>query len=122
MTTTVVLGGDLEQIKIDGFPELLTEIDGDASLVVPADGSAELVTETDGDADLLQVLDGQASVVMAIREGAYPTYTGEVEITPNQSEQVLPTSETSVMSNIIIKPIPQNYGLITWNGSTITVS
>jgi hypothetical protein len=35
---------------------------------------------------------------------------------------VLATAEKVVTRNIVINPIPSNYGLITWNGSTLTVS
>lgn len=51
-----------------------------------------------------------------------PTYTGVVEVTPSPDEQVLETNEKYLTSNITVKPIPQNYGLITWDGTVITVS
>ena len=51
-----------------------------------------------------------------------PLYAGSVEITPSSEEQVLETNGTYLTSDITVKPIPQNYGLITWDGSTITVS
>lgn len=52
----------------------------------------------------------------------YPVYTGETEVTPTQETQVLSTAGTSVLNDIVINPIPSNYGLITWNGLTLTVS
>lgn len=53
----------------------------------------------------------------------YPAeYTGAVEVTPSSETQVLDTAEYYMKSNITIKPIPNNYGLITWDGSTLTVS
>ena len=73
--------------------------------------------------------EGQLENVMAGEFGlfsniskVYPIYDGATEITATSSEQVLQTENTAVLSNIIIKPIPNNYGLITWNGSVITVS
>lgn len=51
-----------------------------------------------------------------------PYYEGAYVITPSQEEQVLPTHEHSMIEDIIINPIPSNYGLITWNGSILTVS
>ncbi len=51
-----------------------------------------------------------------------PQYTGPTVITPTSSEQVLATSDKTILTDIIIEPIPSNYGLITWNGSTLTVS
>ena len=52
----------------------------------------------------------------------YPVYEGATTVTPSSSAQVLATEGHAVLSDIIIDPIPSNYGLITWNGSTLTVS
>ena len=50
------------------------------------------------------------------------TYTGAYEVTPTQSTQILETNGLKMTDNVTINPIPSNYGLITWNGSTLTVS
>lgn len=49
-------------------------------------------------------------------------YDGEYEITPTAEEQTIPIVGLVARQNITVNPIPSNYGLITWNGSTITVS
>lgn len=49
-------------------------------------------------------------------------YEGAYEITPNFETQILSTADKSLTENIIVYPIPSNYGLITWDGSTLTVS
>lgn len=49
-------------------------------------------------------------------------YTGPTTVTPTQSEQVLHTQDLYVIDDIVIEPIPNNYGLITWNGAVLTVS
>lgn len=51
-----------------------------------------------------------------------PDYHGSYEITPTQSTQILNVSDKRMAQDLVIKPIPSNYGLITWNGSTLTVS
>ena len=51
-----------------------------------------------------------------------PIYSGLYEVTPSSTEQVLETDAFYMNGNITINPIPSNYGLITWNGSTLTVS
>ena len=51
-----------------------------------------------------------------------PLYTGPLEVTPSQSTQVLATNGTRMDSDVTINPIPSNYGLITWDGSVLTVS
>lgn len=49
-------------------------------------------------------------------------YSGKTEFEPNREVQVAHTNGCSMYSDIVIKPIPKNYGLITYNGATITVS
>lgn len=58
---------------------------------------------------------------MMVRVDGTP-YTGQTAVIPSDTRQVLPTSGTLLTQDITIEPIPQNYGLITWNGSTLTVS
>ena len=76
----------------------------------------------DGELSLNIPMDGEVGTVMKVVEHDLPTYTGETVITPSTTEQVLATAEKVVTRNIVINPIPSNYGLITWNGSTLTVS
>lgn len=49
-------------------------------------------------------------------------YDGEYEVTPGQSPVILPTAGKTMARSVTVNPIPSNYGLITWNGSTLTVS
>lgn len=49
-------------------------------------------------------------------------YPGPFEFTPSQLTQEIQISGMMATSNITINPIPSNYGLITWNGSALTVS
>ncbi len=76
----------------------------------------------DGELSLNIPMDGEVGIITKVVEHDLPTYTGETNITPSTSEQVLVTAEKVVTRNIVINPIPSNYGLITWNGSTLTVS
>lgn len=53
----------------------------------------------------------------------YPNaYTGDYEVTPSAETQTIATSGLMMTGNVTVNPIPSNYGLITYNGSTITVS
>ncbi len=49
-------------------------------------------------------------------------YTGDYTFTPSDSTQTIETTGKRLTDDIVINPIPSNYGLITWNGSTLTVS
>ncbi len=54
--------------------------------------------------------------------GDIPIYQEEYEVTPSQEEQILHTDGHLLTSDVRVNPIPSNYGLITWNGSVLTVS
>lgn len=49
-------------------------------------------------------------------------YDGPTEVTPSGSTQTIEIANKKALENITINPIPSNYGLITWNGSELTVS
>lgn len=51
-----------------------------------------------------------------------PTYDGPTTVTPSLQTQTLETAGKQLVSNITVNPIPSNYGLITYNGSVLTVS
>ena len=75
----------------------------------------------------LEALENTIDIPIGVEEVrtvyVYPNqYEGETVIIPSLEEQVLDTAEKTVMEPIVIKPIPQNYGLITYNGNIITVS
>lgn len=76
----------------------------------------------DGEVSLNLHLDGTPEKIIKVTEYDLPVYEGETEITPESQTQVLQTSNKALTRNIVINPIPSNYGLITWNGSTLTVS
>lgn len=49
-------------------------------------------------------------------------YAGPYEITPAEDTQTIEIEHLMATQDIVINPIPSNYGLITWNGTTLTVS
>ncbi len=49
-------------------------------------------------------------------------YHGNYEFEPSPGYQRIETAGLTLAEDIIIDPIPSNYGLITWDGSTLTVS
>lgn len=49
-------------------------------------------------------------------------YIGEYEVTPSSETQTLDTTGKRMTRPVVVNPIPSNYGLITWNGSFLTVS
>ena len=64
-------------------------------------------------------VDGSLTIPEAILP---PSYSGPYTVTPSAEEQILQTEGKYMRGNITVDPVPSNYGLITWDGSTITVS
>lgn len=86
---------------------------------VVIDGDAILSMETDGDCALDLSCDGEAGIFVPV----YPNpYEGETVFTPSAQTQTVEVEGLMMPTNITINPIPSNYGLITWDGSTLTVS
>ena len=67
----------------------------------------------------LQGIQGTLTIPSAV---GVEIYDGEYEFTPTEDTQTVSIDNKMAVQDITINPIPNNYGLITWNGSTITVS
>ena len=76
----------------------------------------------DGELSLNVQIDGESANVIRVRDFVYPVYEGATEVTPSDTMQTLYTANRTLVTDIVINPIPSNYGLITWNGSALTVS
>ena len=50
------------------------------------------------------------------------TYKGSYEFTPTETTQTIEIANKRAAVDIIINPIPSNYGRITWNGSVLTIT
>ena len=87
------------------IPVSLTVSKTDYALKVSVD-EANIALEVDA---AVQIIDGDH-------------YTGEYTVTPTSYTQTLPTAGLVMEQDVTIDPIPSNYGLITWNGSFLTVS
>lgn len=65
---------------------------------------------------------GHVSSKIVVQEIQGEVYDGPYTITPSAETQIIPIIGKTARQNITVDPIPSNYGLITWNGSTLTVS
>lgn len=65
--------------------------------------------------------DCSVEVSSGVAVGGVP-YEGSYEVIPSREQQELPTEGRVMRRNVTVGAIPSNYGLITWNGSTLTVS
>lgn len=90
--------------------------------VIVIEGDPMLLLAMDGESSLLMPFDGDPDVIISGTTETHETYEGSYEVTPTRQEQVLLTANKILLENIVVNPIPQNYGLITWNGAVMTVS
>lgn len=63
-----------------------------------------------------------ATISTSVAYSPLPHYGGTYEVTPSAEAQTLATAGEVMDGDVVIRPIPSNYGLITWDGSTLTVS
>lgn len=90
------------------------------SSTVVLDGECRLKLVQDGGAKINVPLDGECGTVTQVKVADY--YTGETTVTPSSETQQLATAGLVIPTDIIIEPIPKNYGLISWSGLGIRVS
>ena len=62
-----------------------------------------------------------AEVYRATAPGETP-YDGPYTVTPTRERQELPTAGKSLALNVVVEAIPPEYGLITYNGSSLRIS
>lgn len=48
-------------------------------------------------------------------------YHGAYTVTPSEEEQSLPTENAMLRQDVVVAPIPSNYGRIEWDGTSILV-
>ncbi len=86
----------------------------DFVLEILPDRDLELRVREDAQIDL--------EIEAEIIDGGGEPYSGEYRVRPQPYEQELPTMNKRMERNIVVEAIPDNYGLITWDGSVLTVS
>ena len=69
-----------------------------------------------------QTLHISTGTQIARDSGVVQPYEGEYEATPSQQVQVFYTQNLRMTDNFTVNPIPSNYGLVTWNGSVMTIT
>ena len=138
LSQTELLSGDIEtgrtpsflvdshgNFLVDSSDNLIvdapTGLEVEGSLSSEINISADIVAVSTIQADLISENSIEAQISLPKNIGGVP-YTGEYEITPTNEVQILDTQGKSMQNNVTINPIPSNYGLITWNGSFLTVS
>ena len=94
-------------------------MEGEMMTMTMLSGTLSPVETVIGELSPTGSLEGELTIPKVIEK---EEYRGEHEVTPSDETQILMTSDKLVRENIIINPIPSNYGRITWDGRVITVS
>lgn len=63
-----------------------------------------------------------SATVAAATAAAAAIYGGPYDVTPTRYAQTLETNGKRMAGDVTVNPIPSYYGLITYNGSVLTVS
>lgn len=114
-----VIEGRLSSGTINGSVTPETSINGSVSGGGALNGSLSPDASVTGTLSSGPTISADLTIPSAV--GVDP-YQGEYRITPNRQTQTLNTSGKYLQNNVVVEPIPSNYGLITYNGSIITVS
>ena len=88
---------------------------------VVLDGESSVDLRLDGELSVNLYMDGTPDKVIKVTEYDLPVYDGITEITPSQDTQILQTSNKTLTRNIVVNPIPEDYGRLLWSGNTLTV-
>ena len=82
------------------------------------------VTVAESDQTFPVIVSGDETIQMTVSERIEiaEKYTGSYTVTPANEDIVLNTRGKMLTENLTVEAIPSNYGLITWDGSVITVS
>lgn len=67
-------------------------------------------------------IEAEADGSIVINKIEADEFEGAYEYTPTQNTQIIEIAQKKAVQNITINPIPQNYGLITWNGAYLHIS
>ena len=115
-------------VALHGYLSSEGKLSGSASVGITIKGKLSRKPILNGKISPSGVLSGKISAskqlhgTLTIAAGDIPSYHGETEITPSNAVQIIECGGLVVPSNIIVDAIPSNYGLIAWDGVTLSVS
>ena len=79
-------------------------------------GTVSAVESIDGSLSVSETISGDVGAIGAEH------YDGDYIFTPSNVEQHVVTAGKLLRDDIVIEPIPHNYGRIEWNGTTLTIT
>lgn len=113
------------KLLLDNIQTVELSVDNENEIELSSEPITDIQLFTEGDVICRLALESNIHEIGLAIEGIgtdYPQYHGITEITPSENRVVLNTKDTIVLQNIVVNPIPSNWGRIGWNGSYLTVS
>lgn len=87
---------------------------------IVVEGDCQLLSLIGGDCQLITDINGECGQFIQVHTDDY--YIGEYSVTPSDQQVILSTNNKVMYDNLVIEPIPSNYGKISWNGSYLLIS
>lgn len=112
-------GGSIETLNADAGIKIIE--DGTAEIAASADGDVSIVISGDVDEEMTLQDSGEFGIYTRLTDYDAPEYTGETVITPSEETQILQTQGKLATENIIVNPIPANYGRIIYDGTHLRI-
>ena len=104
-----VSGGETQPAKISIHPTIPVHVDATAtppySAHIAGGGAVGM----------------SAAAPIAVRPTSGTPYGGRYVVTPSEETQTLRTANTVMAHDVVVEPIPSDYGRLAWNGHILTV-
>lgn len=82
----------------------------------------QIAEQYEADVSIDTEVEAEADGSIIINKIVAEEFEGAYEYTPSGETQTIPIAQKKAVRNITINPIPQNYGLVTWNGAFLHIS
>lgn len=107
----VIFSDDNFNAVFHGNESLYANLEQEQTIDVSFAEGQPLATRMDSGTDFVCRMVGEAD-----------NYEGAYSVTPSSQAQTLRTANKILEQDIVVEPIPSNYGLVTWNGSALMIS
>ena len=110
--------------KIEQTAEICGSITSGGQITAGLAGTGALDAEITATQEITGAIDqvGEIQGKITLGSSGAEPYSGEYEVSPSEELQKLNTRGKIMTAEVQVNPIPPNYGLITWTGSTLIVS
>lgn len=119
----------LELDPLNAEFELSADCDEDYIIYAIAEEDSEFLLDITNNEEYLLEIQDEDALDFILESGCAiityidtSVYDGPYHLIPTQHEQRLFTTDRILLQDITVDAIPSNYGLITWNGTVLTVS